>query len=88
MWIYKIFYAVTRKPSQLIEKTFENSHMTYPHGLHFAVTKIDELTLDINIERYCVYDIGKSVIMLIEGQIVGGSTGYGVHSLKNSSMMT
>ena len=48
--------------------------MTYPHGLHFAVTKIDELTLDINIERYCVfYDIGKSVNpMLIEGQIVGG----------------
>ncbi len=61
-------------PHNSIEKTFENSHMTYPHGLHFAVAKIDELTLDINIERYCVfYDIGKSVNpMLIEGQIVGG----------------
>ena len=84
VWIYKIFYVrfTTENPHNSIEKTFENSHMTYPHGLHFAVAKIDELTLDINIERYCFYDIGKSVNpMLIEGQIVGGSTGYRKYTL-------
>jgi len=61
-------------PKNVIEKTFESSHMTYPHGLHFAVTKLDKLTLDIYIEKYCVfYDIGKSINpMLVKGQIVGG----------------
>ena len=54
--------------------TFESAHMTYPHGLHFAVVNIDRLTWDIKIEKYCVfYDVGRSVNpLLLEGQIVGG----------------
>ena len=48
--------------------------MNYPYGVHIAVTRIDDDTGGVAIERYLVaYDVGKAVNpMLIEGQIVGG----------------
>jgi carbon-monoxide dehydrogenase large subunit/6-hydroxypseudooxynicotine dehydrogenase subunit gamma len=48
--------------------------MTYPYGVHIAVTRVDRDTGAVEIERYlAAYDVGKAVNpMLIEGQIVGG----------------
>jgi len=53
---------------------FEQPHMNYPYGIHFAVVRIDRDSGAIAVERYFVaYDIGKAVNpMLVEGQIAGG----------------
>ncbi len=53
---------------------FEQPHMNYPYGIHFAVVRIDRDSGAIAVERYFVaYDIGKAVNpMLIDGQIAGG----------------
>ncbi len=55
--------------------TFTIDHMTYPYGIHLAVTRIDPETYDVAVERFVVaYDIGRAVNpMLIEGQIAGGA---------------
>jgi CO/xanthine dehydrogenase Mo-binding subunit len=55
--------------------TFTVDHMTYPYGIHLAVTRIDPDTCDIAVERFVVaYDIGRAVNpMLVEGQIAGGA---------------
>jgi aerobic carbon-monoxide dehydrogenase large subunit len=56
------------------EGCFHSNHMNYPYGVHIAVTRIDQETGAVAIERYLVaYDVGKAVNpMLIEGQLVGG----------------
>jgi aerobic carbon-monoxide dehydrogenase large subunit len=56
------------------EGCFRTSHMNYPYGVHIAVTRVDQATGAVTIERYLVaYDVGKAVNpMLIEGQIAGG----------------
>jgi carbon-monoxide dehydrogenase large subunit len=61
-------------PGLVAEGWFEASHMTYPYGVHVAVTRIDRDTGAVTVERYLVaYDIGKAVNpMLVEGQLVGG----------------
>ena len=53
---------------------FEQPHMNYPYGIHFAVVRIDRDSGAIAVERYFVaYDIGKAVNpMLVDGQIAGG----------------
>ena len=53
--------------------SFETAHMTYPYGIHLAVTRIDRETCAVTVERFVVaYDIGRAVNpMLIEGQISG-----------------
>jgi carbon-monoxide dehydrogenase large subunit/6-hydroxypseudooxynicotine dehydrogenase subunit gamma len=63
-----------RPPGLSAEGWFHANHMNYPYGVHIAVTRIDDDTGAICIERYLVaYDVGKAVNpMLIEGQIVGG----------------
>jgi carbon-monoxide dehydrogenase large subunit len=63
-----------RTPGLSAEGWFHSNHMNYPYGVHIAVTKIDQDTGAVDIERYLVaYDVGKAVNpMLIEGQIVGG----------------
>jgi CO/xanthine dehydrogenase Mo-binding subunit len=64
----------SRAPGLSAEGWFHSNHMNYPYGVHIAVTKIDEDTGAVDVERYLVaYDVGKAVNpMLIEGQIVGG----------------
>ncbi len=56
------------------EGCFHSNHMNYPYGVHIAVTRVDQDTGAVAIERYLVaYDVGKAVNpMLIEGQLVGG----------------
>jgi CO/xanthine dehydrogenase Mo-binding subunit len=63
-----------RPPGLHAEGWFHANHMNYPYGVHIAVTRIDQDTGAVAIERYLVaYDVGKAVNpMLIEGQIVGG----------------
>ncbi len=63
-----------RAPGLSAEGWFHSNHMNYPYGVHIAVTRIDEDTGAVDVERYLVaYDVGKAVNpMLIEGQIVGG----------------
>jgi CO/xanthine dehydrogenase Mo-binding subunit len=63
-----------RAPGLSAEGWFHSNHMNYPYGVHIAVTKIDQDTGAVDVERYLVaYDVGKAVNpMLIEGQIVGG----------------
>jgi CO/xanthine dehydrogenase Mo-binding subunit len=63
-----------RPPGLSAEGWFHSNHMNYPYGVHVAVTRIDQDTGAVVIERYLVaYDVGKAVNpMLIEGQIVGG----------------
>ena len=61
-------------PGLFAEGWFEASHMTYPYGVHVAVTRVDRDTGAVAVERYLVaYDIGTAVNpMLVEGQLVGG----------------
>jgi len=61
-------------PGLSAEGFFEQDHMNYPYGVHFAVVKIDRDTGAAVLERFFVgYDIGKAVNpMLVEGQIAGG----------------
>jgi carbon-monoxide dehydrogenase large subunit len=61
-------------PGLSAEGYFEQRHMNYPYGIHFAVVRIDRATGAVAIERYFVaYDVGKAVNpMLIDGQIAGG----------------
>ncbi|HEY2527588.1 MAG TPA: xanthine dehydrogenase family protein molybdopterin-binding subunit [Xanthobacteraceae bacterium] len=61
-------------PGLAAEGWFHTKHMTYPYGVHIAVTRVDRETGAVQIERYlCAYDVGRAVNpMLIAGQIVGG----------------
>lgn len=61
-------------PGLAAEGWFHTKHMTYPYGVHIAVTRVDRATGAVEIERYlCAYDVGRAVNpMLIAGQIVGG----------------
>ena len=61
-------------PGLAAEGYFEQPHMNYPYGIHFAVVRVDRDTGAAAVERYFVaYDIGKAVNpMLVEGQIAGG----------------
>ncbi len=61
-------------PGLAAEGFFEQQHMNYPYGIHFAVVRVDRDTGAAAVERYFVaYDIGKAVNpMLVEGQIAGG----------------
>jgi CO/xanthine dehydrogenase Mo-binding subunit len=63
-----------RPPGLSAEGWYHTNHMTYPYGVHIAVTRVDRDTGAVEIERYlAAYDVGKAVNpMLIEGQIVGG----------------
>jgi aerobic carbon-monoxide dehydrogenase large subunit len=63
-----------RTPGLSAEGWFHTDHMNYPYGVHIAVTRVDQETGGVEIERYLVaYDIGRAVNpMLVEGQIVGG----------------
>jgi len=61
-------------PGLSAEGFFEQQHMNYPYGIHFAVVRVDRDTGAAAVERYFVaYDIGKAVNpMLVDGQIAGG----------------
>src|SRR5271169_118992 len=51
-----------RTPGLSAEGWFHSNHMNYPYGVHIAVTKIDQDTGAVDIERYLVaYDVGKAV---------------------------
>jgi aerobic carbon-monoxide dehydrogenase large subunit len=61
-------------PGLTAEGWYEQSHMTYPYGVHIAVVRVDRDTGAAAIERYFVaYDIGRAVNpRLVAGQIAGG----------------
>ncbi len=61
-------------PGLCADGWYEQSHMTYPYGVHIAVVRVDRDTGAVAIEHYLVaYDIGRAVNpMLVEGQITGG----------------
>jgi carbon-monoxide dehydrogenase large subunit len=63
-----------RVPGLSAEGWFYSDHMTYPYGVHIAITKVDRETGATTIERYLIaYDIGRAVNpMLVEGQLAGG----------------
>jgi len=62
-------------PGLCADGYFEQAHMNYPYGIHFAVVRVDRDTGAATVERYFVaYDIGKAVNpMLVEGQMAGGA---------------
>ncbi len=61
-------------PGLSADGLFEQQHMNYPYGIHFAVVRVDRGTGAVAVERFFVaYDIGKAVNpMLVDGQIAGG----------------
>lgn len=63
-----------RAPGLSAEGWFHSDHMTYPYGVHIAVSRVDRETGGVDIERYMVaYDVGRAVNpMLVEGQMTGG----------------
>jgi CO/xanthine dehydrogenase Mo-binding subunit len=63
-----------RQPGLAADGWFYSDHMTYPYGVHIAVTKVDTETGGVTIERYLIaYDIGRAINpMLVEGQLAGG----------------
>lgn len=66
--------AKNREPGLSAEGWFQSEHMTYPYGVHIAVTAVDRETGGVKVERYlAAFDIGRAVNpMLVEGQIAGG----------------
>lgn len=58
-----------------VQSEFNSTHMTYPYGIHLVVTRVDNDSAAIELERMVVaYDVGRAINpLLIEGQIVGGA---------------
>ena len=67
--------GMTADPGLSAEGWFEAKHMTYPYGIHAAVTRVDRETGGVKLERLIVaYDVGRAVNpLLVDGQIHGGA---------------